>query len=146
MKLCETTNPPIHPRAKAWALALWWALWKSINAFIFRGIRIKLLSTIICVRKMIVESMAKPKKINQGPLCPYEEVSLRSPTGMARVFLDASFRAVDGKTGLGFAIFVDGVWVHAGSCEGPKISSPIEDEVRAILCKLKEASIQGFHC
>ncbi|XXG73240.1 hypothetical protein AAC387_Pa07g2192 [Persea americana] len=93
---------------------------------------------------MIVESMAKPKKINQGPLLPNQEVNPRCPRGMAQAFSDASFRVVDGKTGFGFAIWVDGVCVHAKSCEDPKVSSPKEAEAKAILYALKEASIRGF--
>eukprot|EP00268_Persea_americana_P041212 TRINITY_DN41035_c0_g1_i1.p1 TRINITY_DN41035_c0_g1~~TRINITY_DN41035_c0_g1_i1.p1 ORF type:complete len:148 (+),score=14.59 TRINITY_DN41035_c0_g1_i1:381-824(+) len=111
MELCDATSSPIHPQAKDWALAFWWALWKSRNDFIFKGIKLKPLSTINCARRMTVESMAKPKKINQGPLSPNQEVSLRSPRGMAQVFSDAS---VDGKTRFGFAIWVDGAWVYAG--------------------------------
>ena len=63
---------------------------------------------------------------------------------MALVFSDASFRDVDGETSFGFAIWVDGVWVHAGSREGPKVSSPKEAEAWTILCALKEAGIWCF--
>lgn len=61
---------------------------------------------------------------------------------MAQVFLDASFSVEDDKTGFGFPI-VDGVWIHAGSHEGFKVSSPKEVAARAILWALRKASIQG---
>ena len=93
---------------------------------------------------MIVESMAKPKKINQGPLLPNQEVNSRCPRGMAQVFLDASFSAVDGKAGFHFGIWFDSSWDHAGSANGSKVSSSKEAEARAVHFAMKEARSRGF--
>ena len=62
MDLCGTMSTPISAQTKSWVLALWRALWKSMNDFIFKGTKIKPISTIICARRMVVASIANNEK------------------------------------------------------------------------------------
>lgn len=95
--------PPIHLQAKFWALALWNSLWKSKNDFIFRRINIKPLNTVSCARKLIQDSIGKPKEDCQGVPSLLKEFRRRASRDYAQVFSYASFRAYDGKVGFGFA-------------------------------------------
>ena len=52
---------------------------------------------------------------------------------MAQVISDASFRAVNGKTGIAFVIWFYGSCVHVGSTNGSNVSSSKEDETRAVI-------------
>ena len=65
------------------------------------------------------------------------------PTNTALVFSNAAFRAIDGKTGFGFAIWLYGSWVCIRSVDGSKVFSPKEAEAQAIFTALNEASLQG---
>ncbi|XXG62554.1 hypothetical protein AAC387_Pa05g0888 [Persea americana] len=88
--------------------------------------------------------MANNEKDFKGLSYNPQDFSLRSPRGMAQVFLDASFSAVDGKAGFHFVIWFDSSWDHAGSANGSKVSSSKEAEARAVHFAMKEARSRGF--
>ena len=144
MDLCGTMSTPISAQTKSWVLALWRALWKSMNDFIFKGTKIKSISTIICARRMFVASMANNEKAFKGPSYNPRDFNLKIPRGTAHVFSNAPFRAIDGKGSFGFAIWFDSSWDHAGSANGSKVSSSKEAEARAVHFAMKEARSRGF--
>ncbi|XXG66341.1 hypothetical protein AAC387_Pa05g3844 [Persea americana] len=88
--------------------------------------------------------MSKAKEDHQESSNLHQDLSFWYTMDKAQVFTDASCRTADGKASLGYVIWFDGFWVHAGFVDGPKVNSTKEAEARAILHALKEATLQGF--
>ena len=72
--------------------------------------------------------MSNIEKLPKEPTSSCNYFGLRTLIGTILVLTDASFRAVDGKTGFGFTVWFDGFLIYAASLVGPKVSSPKEAE------------------
>ena len=55
MKTHDSISPAIDTHTKVWTLALWWALWKCINDFIYRVKKIKPIDTINIAKNVYID-------------------------------------------------------------------------------------------
>lgn len=55
MGLCDLIDSPISPQPKAWVLALWRVIWKSINDYVFKDKEIRPSNTLTIARNLANE-------------------------------------------------------------------------------------------
>lgn len=97
-----------------------------MNDFIFKGHIINSIKTLN-VAKSVFDRTRTSKEAHDQPRKAFIPIfDFKFDKGVASVCTDATFRALDGKSTFGFVIWFYGTFVHAGSMEGPNVSTAKE--------------------
>ena len=134
-----------NPNLPSMVLIIWWALWKSRNNFIFKGIAIDPKKIIGFIQNMYPCN----REGDYEKDCSSSPKVLKLPRDHSNntllIFSDAAFNIKDGKSSFDYLMMIYNLFVRAGAHYGPKLSSSKEAKARAaILFALKEASCKGF--